>query len=167
MKSCWILCGPMGFPHGSVAKKKKKKKIHLPMQETWVWSLCQEDPLEKAMATYFSILTWEIPRTEGPGRLQSMGLQWVEQDWMTKQQWVNDWCPYKKRRECRETQIRGWCEEWGDWSDTSTSKETPSVVRSCRSREEARKDAHLEASEGAWSSWWLDFRHLASRTVRE
>ena len=118
-------------------------------------------------ATYSSILAWEIPWTEEPGGLHSMGSQRVEQDWMTKQQWVNDWCPYKKKREFRETQIRGWCEEWGDWSDTSTSKETPSNVRSCRSPEEARKDSHLEASKGVWSSWWLDFRHLASRTGEE
>ena len=40
-----------------------------------VQSLGQEDPLEKKMATYSSILAWEIPWTEEPGRLQSMGLQ--------------------------------------------------------------------------------------------
>ena len=45
------------------------------MQETWVWSLGQEDPLEKEMATHSSILAWRIPWTEEPGRLQSMGLQ--------------------------------------------------------------------------------------------
>ena len=45
------------------------------MQETWVQSLGQEDPLEKEMATHSSILTWRIPRTEEPGRLQSMGSQ--------------------------------------------------------------------------------------------
>ena len=45
------------------------------MQETQVLSLDQEDPLEKEMATHFSILAWEIPWTEEPGRLQSMGLQ--------------------------------------------------------------------------------------------
>ena len=39
------------------------------MQETQVWSLSQEDPLEKEMATYFSIFAWEIPWTEEPGRL--------------------------------------------------------------------------------------------------
>ena len=38
------------------------------MQETQVWSLGQEDPLEKEMATYSSILAWEIPWTEEPGR---------------------------------------------------------------------------------------------------
>ena len=45
------------------------------MQETQVWSLGQEDPLEKEMATHSSILAWEISWTEEPGRLQFMGLQ--------------------------------------------------------------------------------------------
>ena len=45
------------------------------MQETQVRSLGWEDPLEKEMATHSSILAWEIPWTEEPGRLQSMGLQ--------------------------------------------------------------------------------------------
>ena len=45
------------------------------MQETWVQALGQEDPLEMEMATRSSILAWEIPWTEGPGRLQSVGLQ--------------------------------------------------------------------------------------------
>ena len=44
------------------------------MQEVRVRSLGQEDPLEKDMATHPSILAWEIPWTEDPGRLQSMGL---------------------------------------------------------------------------------------------
>ena len=45
------------------------------MQETQVQLLGQEDPLEKGMATHSSILAWRIPWTEGPGGLQSMGLQ--------------------------------------------------------------------------------------------
>ena len=45
------------------------------MQETWVQSLGQEDPLEKEMATYSSMLAWRIPWTEKPGGLQSMGSQ--------------------------------------------------------------------------------------------
>ena len=45
------------------------------MQETWVRSLGQEDPLEKEMATHSSILAREIPWTEEPGRLQSLGLE--------------------------------------------------------------------------------------------
>ena len=50
-------------------------KTSLPMQETGVQSLGQEDPLEKEMATYFSILAWEIPWTDEPGGLQSLELQ--------------------------------------------------------------------------------------------
>ena len=46
-------------------------------QETQVRSLGREDPLEKGMATHSSILAWKIPRTEEPGRLQSMGSQRV------------------------------------------------------------------------------------------
>ena len=42
------------------------------MQEMWVRSLGWEDPLEKGMATHFSMLTWRIPQTEEPGGLQSM-----------------------------------------------------------------------------------------------
>ena len=45
------------------------------MQETWVQSLGQEDPLEKEMATHCSILAWEIPWTEEPDGLQSMRLR--------------------------------------------------------------------------------------------
>ena len=56
------------FPGGSVAK-------NLPaMQETWVWSLGQEEPLVKEMATPSNILAWEIPWTEEPGGLQFMGV---------------------------------------------------------------------------------------------
>ena len=44
------------------------------MQETWVWSLDQEDPLEEEMATHSSILAWEIPWTEETGGLQPMGV---------------------------------------------------------------------------------------------
>ena len=47
----------------------------LPMQETWVRSQVQEEPLEEEMATHFSILAWETPRTDEPGGLHSMGLQ--------------------------------------------------------------------------------------------
>ena len=47
------------------------------MLETWVQSLDQEDPLEKGMATYPSILAWRIPWTEEPGGLQSTGAQRV------------------------------------------------------------------------------------------
>ena len=56
------------------------------MQEIWVRSPGQEDPLEKETATHPSILTWEIPWSEEPGRLQSMGSQRVRHDLATEQQ---------------------------------------------------------------------------------
>ena len=61
-----------GFLGGSVVRNP------LAMQETRIWSLNQEDPLEKGMATHSSILAWRISWTES-GRLQSMGLQsWTQ-----------------------------------------------------------------------------------------
>ena len=50
------------------------------MQETWVQSLCQEDPLEKGMATHSSILAWRLPWIEEPGGLQPIGSQRVGHD---------------------------------------------------------------------------------------
>ena len=52
-----------------MAKNPSAKK------ETWVQSLGQEDLLEKGMVTHSNILAWEIPWTEKPGVLQSMGSQ--------------------------------------------------------------------------------------------
>ena len=60
---------------------KAQRLKHLPaMRDIWVRSLGLEDPLEKEMATHFSILAWEIPWTEEPCGLQSMGLQRVGHD---------------------------------------------------------------------------------------
>ena len=64
-----VQSGRMGFPGSSQMVK------NLPaMQETWVRTLGQEDPLEKGRATHSSVLAWEIPWTEEPGGLQSKGL---------------------------------------------------------------------------------------------
>ena len=63
---------------GSVVKSLPAK------QESWVWSLGWEDPLEKEMVTHSSILAWRIPWTEKPGRLhRSTGSQRVGHDWAT------------------------------------------------------------------------------------
>ena len=56
------------------------------MWETQVQSLGREDTLEKEMTTHSSILSWRIPWTKEPGRLQSMGLQSIRHDLVTKQQ---------------------------------------------------------------------------------
>ena len=50
------------------------------IQETWVQSLGQEDPLEKGMSTHSSILAWRIPWTKEPGRLQFIVSQRIEHD---------------------------------------------------------------------------------------
>ena len=60
---------PWGFPGGSVIKDPPAN------EETQVWSLGQEVPLEEVKATHSSILPWEIPWTEEPGELHSMGSQ--------------------------------------------------------------------------------------------
>ena len=59
------------------------------MQEMQVLSLGREDALEKEMATHSSILAWEIPWTEEPGRLQSMGSQESDTTEVTKQQFYH------------------------------------------------------------------------------
>ena len=50
------------------------------MWDTWVRSLGREDPLEEEMTTYSSTLVWKIPRTEEPGRLQTMESQTAGHD---------------------------------------------------------------------------------------
>ena len=67
--------------HASWASLVAQLVKNLPaVQETRVRSLGWEDPLEKEMATHSSILAWKISWTEGPGGLQSMGLQRVRHD---------------------------------------------------------------------------------------
>ena len=67
-----------GFTGGSVVKNL------LSNQEMHILSLGQEDPLEKEMATHSGILAWEIPWTEEPRELQSLGSQRVGCDFMIK-----------------------------------------------------------------------------------
>ena len=71
-----------GFTGGSVLKNPPAlQELH----KTRVWSPGQKDPLEEEMATLSTILAWEIPWTEEPGRLQSTGLQ--------SQTWLSDRAP--------------------------------------------------------------------------
>ena len=66
---------PEAFPSGSAIRNPPA------MQDTWVWSLGQEDPLEEGMATHSSILAWRIPWTEESGGIWSIGLQRVRHNW--------------------------------------------------------------------------------------
>ena len=70
----------LGFPGGSAVKNPPA------VQEIWLQSLGQEDPLEEEVATNASILAWGISWTGEPGGLQSLGLQRVRHDLATKQQ---------------------------------------------------------------------------------
>ena len=64
----------------------RQSRIHLRMQERWIRSLGQEDPFEKEMPANSIILAWEIPRSEEPGEMWSMGSHRVGHDLATKQQ---------------------------------------------------------------------------------
>ena len=71
----------LGFPGGSVVKNPPE------MWEIWVPSLGWEDPLKKGMATHSIIFAWKIPRQnpwEEPHRVQSIGIQRLRHDWVTK-----------------------------------------------------------------------------------
>ena len=107
----WVLYFLSSSPH-SVWKKARERHTYVlkraslvaqrlqhlpPMQETQVWSLGQEDPLEKEMAIHSSILAWRIPWTEKPSRLQSMGSQTVGHDWATS--------PYVLKRHATEVTV--------------------------------------------------------------
>ena len=61
------------------------------MQETQVWPLGQQDPLEKGMATHSSIFAWRIPRTEEPGGLQSWGHKELDTTERRTQAGHTDW----------------------------------------------------------------------------
>ena len=64
--------------------------------ETWVWSLDWENPLEESMATHSSILTWRIPWAEDPGGLQSIGSQTVGHNWSRRNKYelsLRQYCP--------------------------------------------------------------------------
>ena len=72
------------FPTDSVGKESASNaRLLLAKYETQVWLLGQVNPLEKEMAAHSSILTWEIPWTVEPSRLQSMRVTRVRHNLMT------------------------------------------------------------------------------------
>ena len=64
--------------NGSMVKKQLAKQD---TEETRVWSLGQEDPLEEKMAIHSSTFAWKLPWTDEPGGLQSMMSQRIGHDW--------------------------------------------------------------------------------------
>ena len=73
------------------------------MQETWVWSLGQEDHLEKEMATHSSILPWRIPWTEEPVGYSPWGSEEFGHDWVTSLSVFNGNKPTELRPSCEAT----------------------------------------------------------------
>ena len=88
------------------------------MWENQVWSLGQEDPLEKEMATHSSTLAWKIPWIEEPGRLQSMGSKRVRHDWATSlySLWSQDTC-----------RVNLHLVQTGRWSQTQQGLQAPDL----------------------------------------
>ena len=84
------------------------------MQETQVWYLGWEDPLEKEMATHSSVLAWKIPWMEEPGGLQSMRLQRVRHNWATNSpSYLYLHVSFWKIQELNCNNLRGW--EVSNW----------------------------------------------------
>ena len=77
----WIRHEIMGIPGGSVVKNSPSNAGDQVMS---VWSLSWEDPLEKEMVTFSSILAWGILQTEEPGGIQFRGLQRIRHAWATE-----------------------------------------------------------------------------------
>ena len=112
-KQMWCMCpsssGQNDFLYWITQWEKRvsqvaRWRIFLPTQETWVWSLGWEDPLEEEIATNSSILAWKIPWTEEPGGLQSMGSWRVGHDWVAEHWALSE-------RKIKETFIV-WRNEW-------------------------------------------------------
>ena len=80
------------------------------MQETWVWPLDWEDPLEKGTATYSSILAWRIPWTEEPGSLQ---WAWQPTELWKNKVWKNQPCFFK---------VLSCCGSWGRKESDTTER---------------------------------------------
>jgi len=102
------------------------------------WILGQEDPLETEMAIYSSILAWEIPWTEEPGRLQSMRLQ-KSQTWLSH--WTTTTNLYPKLSKCCSRHF--YTGNWNQWTGGNSHINLEVWV----------KQYH------AWASYWTSARH--------
>ena len=117
------------------------------MQETWVQSLGQEDPLEKEVATHSSTLAWKIPWTEEPRRLQSMGSQRVR---VTKSQTrLNNFPSLTKSRVKNGASLVAWM-----------VKNPPAVqethVPSLGQEDPLEKEVATHSSTLAWKIPWME-----------
>ena len=76
-----LICSSFFFVKGASLVVETAKNLPA-MQETWVQSLSQEDPLEKGMATHSSVLAWKIPCTEEP-RAHGVTMSCIWLEWLT------------------------------------------------------------------------------------
>ena len=116
-------------------------------QEMWVWSLGQEDPLEKEMATHSSIPTWKIPWTEEPGSYspgghkQSDTTEWLSRDMCSK---VED---FIHQDPC--VQLPGmWEEKFPEQGQSMSSR--GAVGEKLRLEEQPRSQSALCVGESLW-----------------
>ena len=79
----WSFCPDCWDSASLMAQQVKNSLAMQETQEMQVWSLGQDDPWRRKMATHSSILAWKIPWTEEPGMLKSVGSQRVGNDWVT------------------------------------------------------------------------------------
>ena len=113
-----------------------------------VWSLGWEDPLEEGIATHSSILSGQIPWTEEPDRLWSMGLQRVRRDWSN---WVHTHIPTRSLADGRSREVGRWV--LGDHSKTSDYCRGKCVASSvhCHPGNPMKREANQR--QEAWGSF--------------
>ena len=121
-----------------VSKKFSRKRSGCSKQEMGVWSLSQEDPVEKETATHSSMLALEIPWAEEPGGLQSMGSQRDRHDWATTQFQVVGAAKVKEER----------------WVSVEINSLRLLVSKACRELQEVRLQMELRyQTRGLAWSW--------------
>ena len=134
------------------------------MWETWVRSLCWEDPLEKEMAPHSSTLAWKIPWTEEPGGLQSTGSQRVGHDWVTSLHSI----PSKGRGVEKGGHLQRCLDGWHHTSDGSQwgiwDQHIIHICWSKRGKSRRLENFFLVCAGEAAPFWRIWSRHVLSNT---
>ena len=119
----FLLVGFFAYPAWASLVAQMVKNLPA-MQETRVWSLSQEDSLEKGMATHCSVLVLRSPGTEEPDGLKSMGLQRVRHDWLRLWIFSIGECCGLRRNNWGVDIMLNWCLDftycfrgYGPWAD--------------------------------------------------